>query len=377
MTANYFSSAYPLSSDQILSFSHDLDVHAAEHPYFFDSKLLQLINKHFGYQTSSLSRHVNNRYCGIIINSSHIADAQSEAEYYSIYFQKHDPFSYAMYEAKKQQQGPILLKSSETLTSSNTQETYTNYLCRVGLKWSLALVYDEYHLVLDKSFQEEDFTAFETSFWAAVYELIAEKYRLQQSLHRTLMTKGMANAVLDDLSMGFLLLNEENNIVDANQSGLQFLTEAMGTNHVAQAACGLVLHALRQILLEKTPPTVVFNENHYALTVNFHDPVRLMKGYKSVTLKLADSTDRIEQMDTEAVFSQQCHLTAREMDVLRLLWRGNTYKEIAATLEIALCTVRTHINNIFQKTGVNNQRALLNKYRSVGHSISQREIRAL
>lgn len=365
MSANTFSSAYPLSSHEILKFSHDLDVHAAEHPHFFDDRLLQLINEHFGYVTSSLSRHVNNRYCGIIINSSQIPDAYSEAQYYSVYFQKYDPFSYAMYEAKRQTQKPILLKSSETLTSNNAHETYTNYLCRVGLKWSLALVYDEYHLVLDKPFQDEDFSPYEKCFWEAVYELIEGKYQTQQALRRTLTVREMTNALLDNLSTGVLLLNEENKIIDANQSGLALLTAAMGTCHLTVAASSLVFRALKERFCESDTPTVTFRENRYLLSVTFADPLQLVKCEKCITIKPVENPHPMKKENMVLLFAQQYHLTMREVDVLELLWKGNSYKEIAARLSISLCTVRTHINKIFQRTGVNNQRALLNKYRSI------------
>jgi NarL family two-component system response regulator LiaR len=42
-------------------------------------------------------------------------------------------------------------------------------------------------------------------------------------------------------------------------------------------------------------------------------------------------------------------LTARELDVLRLLGRGLSNKEIAAELGIADCTARTHVSNVLGK----------------------------
>jgi non-specific serine/threonine protein kinase len=46
-------------------------------------------------------------------------------------------------------------------------------------------------------------------------------------------------------------------------------------------------------------------------------------------------------------------LTARELDVLRLLAEGNSDKEIAAALSIGTRTVQTHVGNLFAKLGVN------------------------
>jgi two-component system NarL family response regulator len=42
-------------------------------------------------------------------------------------------------------------------------------------------------------------------------------------------------------------------------------------------------------------------------------------------------------------------LTARELEVLRLVVEGQSNKEIGAALAIAEGTVRAHLNSIFQK----------------------------
>lgn len=50
-----------------------------------------------------------------------------------------------------------------------------------------------------------------------------------------------------------------------------------------------------------------------------------------------------------------CHLTRRQLDVLALLERGKSNKEIARSLELAEGTVKTHCMAIFRELGVNNR----------------------
>jgi DNA-binding CsgD family transcriptional regulator len=48
-------------------------------------------------------------------------------------------------------------------------------------------------------------------------------------------------------------------------------------------------------------------------------------------------------------------LTGREKEILAWLSKGNSYKLIAAHLNISLDTVRTHIKNIYEKLHVHSQ----------------------
>lgn len=62
----------------------------------------------------------------------------------------------------------------------------------------------------------------------------------------------------------------------------------------------------------------------------------------AVAAKLADRLRRVQ-------------LTAREMDVLKLMADGKANKEIAAALFITESTVKLHANNLFQKLGVSSR----------------------
>lgn len=57
-----------------------------------------------------------------------------------------------------------------------------------------------------------------------------------------------------------------------------------------------------------------------------------------------------------------CGLTPKEKRVALLLVYGKNRKEIAGTMGISENTVKTHTQNIFRKSGIKNQKALMAKY---------------
>ena len=95
------------------------------------------------------------------------------------------------------------------------------------------------------------------------------------------------------------------------------------------------------------------------------------RGYVTKTIAPADLLEAVERVaDGDAVFSPRLAgfvldafastgptvvdpdldlLTARERDVLRLIARGYTYREVARDLEISVKTVETHVSSVLRK----------------------------
>jgi DNA-binding NarL/FixJ family response regulator len=74
---------------------------------------------------------------------------------------------------------------------------------------------------------------------------------------------------------------------------------------------------------------------------------RVLAGYRSLVAPARRTAQRLDE------------LTDREHDVLRLLSRGATNAEIAATLHVGEATVKTHVGSIFTKLAVRDRAAAI------------------
>jgi DNA-binding NarL/FixJ family response regulator len=78
--------------------------------------------------------------------------------------------------------------------------------------------------------------------------------------------------------------------------------------------------------------------------------------HPAVAARMVDfATGAAPQPAGPAVVSEEGPLSERERDVLRCLADGLANKEIGARLQIAESTVKTHLNHLFAKLGVNDR----------------------
>ncbi len=104
------------------------------------------------------------------------------------------------------------------------------------------------------------------------------------------------------------------------------------------------------------------------------------RGYVTKSIQAVELVDAIRRIsEGDAVFSPRLagfvldafaslpvgevdpeldRLTAREQEVLRHIARGYTYKEVAASLDISLKTVETHVSSVLRKLQLSNRHEL-------------------
>jgi len=83
--------------------------------------------------------------------------------------------------------------------------------------------------------------------------------------------------------------------------------------------------------------------------------IYLPSGLSSKFFEYFQKTNREEHTQASSKENLLQYLTQREEEVLELLTQGVTYKGVASKLFISETTVKTHVNNIFQKLQVNDR----------------------
>lgn len=82
-----------------------------------------------------------------------------------------------------------------------------------------------------------------------------------------------------------------------------------------------------------------------------------------IAARILDCFQHMQKRNSEI---EELHLTSREKEILNLLIKGYSYKEIAAALFISVETLNSHIKNIYRKLDVHSRSEISAKY---GNSI--------
>lgn len=72
--------------------------------------------------------------------------------------------------------------------------------------------------------------------------------------------------------------------------------------------------------------------------------------------------DYFQQQQVKQANLHDSHITDREKEILALLMKGLSYKEIAAMIFVSIETLNTHIKNIYRKLNVHSRSELSAKY---------------
>jgi DNA-binding CsgD family transcriptional regulator len=199
-------------------------------------------------------------------------------------------------------------------------------------------------------------------------------FKIAWKLGKLSREQALQQSVMDGLRQAALVLDGHQKILQANAEGQALLSEPDGLlqirhgrlvglgNQVSMSLAETFASADRGI-----PACIVYRldrENGQSLTGSARilplGEARIL-GLPELHVRYLLLIERAAEPDTDALaaFGQLYQLTRTELAVLAQLLNDATAEDIAATLDIGLPTVRTHLQNLRRKTGVRRQSELV------------------
>ncbi len=327
-------------------------------PEFFRSNLLLMLEKHFDYSVSTLWLIDRHDLCDPI---SYNVDRRIIRSYQDYYY-KFDPFHPIYVNDRLLMEKPVLTMEDIALTEYPSKDMSANpYFSYLSDEYSLT---QEIILSFNVGKQQYGSAALFTRHSSdtnrmlfinclnMITPFVAQMlYQSLQMLDLKFKTDTLESVVcnMDD---GIIMFDRDGNVLYYNTQVLRFCQDITGRGISPDTLHGFACAFLPMVCDGGSRVELPeFAEGYRAVVVHSHEQGRHVYS-ACISPRQAESHSLLAMPDC---------LSSREREIVRLILQGKTNSEIASQLYISVPTVKTHISNIFQKTGVSNRTSLLSK----------------
>lgn len=338
------------SMHNFTKFINDLEWHAQHTDIFFDATFLRLLNEAFGFRDLAINIYHNSEY----VRTEAYGRITALVKPYQQGFYRKDFVSRYVCEhigALVFDEKSAIVQSSH-LNDPDGYALYCSFLNMVNIQYSAVLPINEnFRLVTYKDREQGEFSDLEIMFLNYLLSVIRNKYQTFLETKNVSRSAQIMESLLDRMSVGYVILEEDFHLASHNVSAIQYLQELFQVSHVSKAIPLLVG-------LLNGRDEMDYKQYHISMScyteVNGLNIVRKYF-YISITNRCVTSTCSLSSLHFE-------QLTARELEVLDYFSKGFEYAEISKALFISEGTLKTHLKNIYRKLNVSNQRRLVYEY---------------
>lgn len=342
-----------------VKFSNKLFQHQTISNTFFNESLLSYLEEYFNLHSSTLTVYDSSDYIGGVCYNT-IDVSTLYRDYYKI-----NPICQKI---RHSYRGITPSPTADSLINATSvipieqyeQSEYTAFLNRMGFHYSIALPFGpsaSYRITLFKNKYEGDFSDSELDVISGIYSILASSFDAFNKIRKNQMILDIKNTLISNKELGTIILGNDFKIIDYNEKAATYFTALSGYNNLKNAC--LELFSLKNIPIGTIKNTVQGHEivlQPYSRTDDYH----FITNYYLITIhKLSDESSFSKSYNDP--LNLHC-MTQREIEIIEKLATGLSYKEISSTLFISVSTVRNHLQNIYKKLGINNQRQLIRMY---------------
>lgn len=368
--------------EQLLDFSMQLsNKEEFSSSNVLEEKILKLLDYMFGFNStvftkfndSNLKPQVND------IMGRNIDKEMIKA--YREYYVYKDIFILSQYWRRGEENSHWRNLNNKKIVTINDICTYDNYesseyykfLGKANIYYQMVLTINDSSDVLNifKKKEEGDFTIREHMLAEKICKIVTDKYNLLKRNNNLIKEINVLKNSTENMPFGLLVFDDEFNIVEFNKSAIEYCSNITKQRHFDD-----IIKDSKELIYE----TIIQNENNEEDTYVLNSKVykyKLIENYmisvSSISKLTSDNifkknnivyihdTNWLKKSNKIDRFTNTYNLTKREIDVAKLICEGLSNKEISDRLFISTHTVKSHIDNIFKKIGVNSRTSIIVK----------------
>lgn len=360
----------------ILDFVRDMPVQDGTFP----RDILQLFERHFQVSVSLIILYQEDS------NHSHKAAPQYDYIVRNLdpnqirpYF--HNFFKYDIFAKQRQRKDSAVASLRELMTPEELEHSpYYQYLCSLGIVHQACIFLRQENglmatISLFRSQAEGDFTEEELQMFREVEPLITQRYRQIRLSKEAMSLRYRFDDYFSEVTMGAALLDHKGKILKANRTFNEYAQYIYENGHIAESFVTQDTvdissrYVWGQKLLNYFGAKVISKPERVrieCLLYQFKLYAQAIYSQNSVNMNDVECQHLIFLVRQDKVRSEEMLdalklLTPREMMVLSYLASGLNNTEIAEKMVISPFTVKTHLQNIYQKCQVSGRSELLTK----------------
>lgn len=344
----------PIGLENFILFTQDVDQLCQKNHPLMDSRLLHLVSQAFGYKTVTLSHYDRSGFRGV--EGTGLFNGSGAQEQYRN-FQKKDPFAAHISRTCKTSPATHTLQSSRVFHHQYFGNDYYHFLYRFGVSWALSMPIGEYRLTVYKENDEADFGNDERTAMQLLSILLKDRHVAQKASQTSETLQHIQSKILDSIHVGVICANQDMQIYSCNQTARDFLRQwhhHEDSQHTFDQLHRSICEHGRQ--LHGVHANRVWELMHHTLIL---ERMEGECGQDDLYILSIFPQKHPNWTLSSSKMLNQYGLSARELETCQLLMEGMTYQQAASALYISINTVRTHIKNVYKKTGVRNLRQLI------------------
>lgn len=349
-----------------------------DHSIYFRLHVLNLLSEIFGFNNSAFFIADENEYYANPIGKTNEA-FNKFLQLYDQHYYKRDIFQLINL--------PKNLLSKSVLTASDVKP-YTEYLFNEyfrdfnnsGYYDILALPFMNRNKVIGgigiyTSKETEQFTDKDIETLSILNPHITQSLATCLRISQITFSQNIIKEWTDTLPVGLIVLDKRYAVSYFNDTAKEFCKDIVINNEVKPKSNMdtpniYIQHVLYQLLSKNFFDNINQNlakeisTNQYSFTVNALASKSKHHAYVVNMVKNIDK--RIDLLEKSASLY---NLTKRELEIVNLITKGYTNKEISDILYVSTHTVRSHVSNIFKKMEINHRSAISNKITGITNQV--------